>query len=240
VGEHNVFRVSEVIGGIAPYSLTLDDKAFSLGDRIGLDPGSHQLLVSDASGCSFAQTFETTGDRPIDLNKDTTINRGEEIILTGILPGPEENFQYRWRTQEGIICEQCLSITTIPEKTITYFFEINDGSACSATSSVNVLVDTRNLIYIPNAYTPDGDGINDGFVVYDGLGLVEQIESLQIFDRRGLKIYETSNLSSNQEAPNFSTIMRSAIAPQVYMYVIKVRFKHGYEQIIKGDFTILK
>jgi hypothetical protein len=239
-GDGNVFRISQVIGGKAPYAITLDGEAFGLTDRQRLNPGPHQLSVSDISGCSFSQTFEVREDPQLQGERDTTINRGEEITLVGTLPGPEENYQYRWRTSEGIICEQCQTITTNPESTETYFFEINDGSACSATSTFRVFVNTRSLIYIPNAYTPNGDGINDGFVVYDGLELVEQIESLQIFDRRGLKIYETSNLPSNQEAPNFSAIMSEAIAPQVYMYIIRIRFKQGYDQMIKGDFTILR
>ncbi|MCB0686095.1 MAG: hypothetical protein KDC53_06210, partial [Saprospiraceae bacterium] len=68
----------------------------------------------------------------------------------------------------------------------------------------------------------------------------EEIVSLEVFDRRGLRIYHTSHLTANTEAPDFSKIMMEAIAPQIYIYQIIIKFRQGFQRTVTGDFMLLK
>ncbi|NND31592.1 MAG: hypothetical protein HKN76_03305, partial [Saprospiraceae bacterium] len=236
----NTFKIISVKGGTDPYQLNLNGQSIQLTNEIILDPGTHNLRVNDSKGCVDNSVFMVEPASDIRLQRDTTIKLGEELTLFGQLPGPEDSFLFRWIERKGIICEQCRNITISPTATSKYIFEVEDASGCRSRQEYNIRVDSRNLIYIPNAFTPNGDGLNDAFIVYDGLALIEEIVSLDIFDRRGMKIYQAKNLTTNEEAPDFTSIFQEVIGPQVYMYIIEIRFKQGYKQSIKGDFIIVK
>ena len=236
----NSFKITSVTGGTAPYTFQLNNNVIQLNNQIKLDEGSHKLLVTDAKHCSFQSAFEVYPKTDLEFSWDTTITRGTEITLMGKVPDPIEFYDIRWLNRDGTICTDCQTLTISPDQTIKYIFEIVDRDGCRTTQQYTILVDGRNLFYVPNAFTPDYDGVNDAFIVYDGLALIDQIESLEVFDRRGMKIYETKNLVANEEAPNFTSVIEKVIAPQVYLYIMNVRFKEGYNRMIKGDFIVLK
>jgi hypothetical protein len=233
-------EIGSVTGGKPPYLFYLDGQLWDPSSEGSLEGGSHTLQVTDAEGCEYEEAFHVTPADFIRVMEDVEIKRGQELQLTATIAGNTGQLQYHWRSKEGILCQQCTIWTINPEASGRYLFEVTDPDGCKFSDEVQVTVSEQKLYYIPNAFTPNQDGINDGFQVYDVHNLIEEIVSLEIFDRRGVKIFTASHFPSNEEITDFSDTMSQAIAPQVYMYLMRVRFRQGYERQIKGDFILLR
>jgi len=91
-------------------------------------------------------------------------------------------------------------------------------------------------LYIPNAFTPDGDGMNDEFVViYDGLSIVDFRWS--IFDRWGMEVFTTDNMSKGWDGKKDGKPCPGGI----YVYIIRYTLESIQgEQLKKGNVMLIK
>jgi hypothetical protein len=233
-------HLGAVSGGTAPYVFYVDQKKVDPNLPISLSGGLHQLTLEDTKGCTYQEDFTATNGDFIKVTNDTILKRGQEILLIARIQGDTNGLKYHWRSRDGIVCGQCLEYEITPDESGLFIFELVDPDGCRFERAVRITVTQQNLIYVPNAFTPNGDDINDRFIIYDGFNLVEEIVSLEIYDHRGTLIYRGANLASNTEVPELTTIMKKAFAPQVFVYLAYIRYRQGYEQRILGDFIIIR
>jgi gliding motility-associated-like protein len=115
-----------------------------------------------------------------------------------------------------------------------------DTAGCEATDEITIFVDSRGQVYIPNAFSPNGDGINDILIVYAGPG-VKEINVLKIFDRWGELVYEGYNFPPNDPLYGWDGIFRGEpMNPAVFAFFTIVEFINGEKRIIKGDVTLVR
>ncbi|MCB9265001.1 MAG: gliding motility-associated C-terminal domain-containing protein [Lewinellaceae bacterium] len=94
-------------------------------------------------------------------------------------------------------------------------------------------------IYIPNAFSPNGDGVNDFFTLYGGPTL-EEILFLRIFDRWGNMVFERKNFSDNVDAMGWDGNFNGKPSnSSVYAYRAEVRFIGGITKSFRGDIALL-
>jgi gliding motility-associated-like protein len=86
---------------------------------------------------------------------------------------------------------------------------------------------------VPNAFTPNGDGIND-FVRVRGFGIVKM--NWQIYNRWGVKVFESSSVNNGWDGKYKGTLQPQ----EVYNYVLSVEFSDGTKYQKKGDITLLR
>lgn len=233
--------LNEIIGGIGPYQINIDSKDVKPNQIVELaGKDSVAITVTDGIGCVYNQTVPNVQeDFGISLPADTFIHRGENVTLE-VGTDEESDYQISWSNSNDLLCAPCTSIEVQPLLTQTYTFSIRDLSGCLFQEDITVYVDGRNLIYIPNAITLNGDDINDEWIIYDGRDIVREIKSLQIFDRRGSTIMEIFDLSPNEPIPHLKTTLSNVIAPSVLMYRVIVQFKAGFQQTYIGGLNILR
>ncbi|MGN6569599.1 MAG: PKD domain-containing protein, partial [Flavipsychrobacter sp.] len=106
---------------------------------------------------------------------------------------------------------------------------------CSNTDSVEV----RNDCYlsVPNAFTPDGDGVNDYFFPRSLLSSGLTSFKMSIFDRWGELIFQTDNLNGRGWDGRFNNVLQPA---GVYIYIIDITLKNGSVQHYQGNITLLR
>ncbi|MBK9287199.1 MAG: PKD domain-containing protein [Flavobacteriales bacterium] len=96
-----------------------------------------------------------------------------------------------------------------------YIFTVIDQYGCSHTDTITIdALDADARLFAPNAFTPDGDGINDVFTI-GGYG--EKEVDLMIFDRWGEQLYQTTSLLR----PWDGTYNGQPVKQDVYVYVLK-------------------
>jgi len=108
------------------------------------------------------------------------------------------------------------------------------GCADSVKSRVSVTV--PYFFYVPNAFTPDGDGINETFAP-KGAGVDPDNYSMQIFDRTGMLIYSTRNPFDYWDGRN----KYGQMCPEgVYIYIIRLLDLNGDDKEYTGSVTLVR
>ena len=91
-------------------------------------------------------------------------------------------------------------------------------------------------VFIPNAFTPNGDGKNDYFQIYGNLAGVEYVEAM-IFNRWGEKVFESHDYNFQWDG-TYKGVLQD---PQVFVYQIKFAFLDGHVEPLKtGSITLLR
>ena len=106
---------------------------------------------------------------------------------------------------------------------------------CSDTAYQTIVIEPEFVFYIPNAFSPDGDGINDSFI---GKGIFIKKYDMTILDRWGDVIFYTDNVNMPWDGKANNGI--NIALQDVYVYVIKVLdFKDNKHQY-RGKVTLLR
>jgi gliding motility-associated-like protein len=105
---------------------------------------------------------------------------------------------------------------------------------------VNIkLVCESGAVFLPNTFTPNGDGQNDIFYVR-GRG-IKTIKVFRIFNRWGQQVFERSNLNTEDPASGWNgTFHGAALPPDVFIYYAEMVCDTNETFVLKGNVTLLK
>lgn len=118
-------------------------------------------------------------------------------------------------------------------------YDIHLKSYLGCDSLVHLVLDFYK-IFIPNVFSPNGDGLNDTFTVFSGED-VREILSFRVFDRWGGLVYETADLNANEFQNGWDGTRKGKLAgPGAYVYQLKVTFQDGKERDIAGTVTLIR
>jgi gliding motility-associated-like protein len=151
-----------------------------------------------------------------------------------------------WSPAAGLDCNNCLTPTAAPQATTTYYATIYysmNGVTCTQTDSAAITVFEscgESPIYVPNTFTPNGDGLNDGFTIR-GSG-ISKVKSFRIFDRWGAMVFSTENAPVNSAAATWSgtTMNGKELNPGVFVYVYEIICMNNELLTGKGNITLIK
>jgi len=149
--------------------------------------------------------------------------------------------QIDWYTQDSLDCIQdCFQQQVSPNSTTLYEVEVMDENGCIDVSNVIVNVQFDRAVYIPNAFSPNGDGINDFFRVF-GNSSVLQVRNMLIADRWGEIVYEAENIRLEEEQRFWDGIHRGEyMNDDVLVYYVVVEYIDGRTEEFKGDVTLMR
>ncbi len=224
----------EFMGALIP----LDALPYTLP---GLGAGTYELAITDASGLTVAATVALP-DPPelfLDLGGPIEVFLGESVKLQPTVTGVPASWQ--WSPPDYLDCTDCPSPTAVmPLQNITYTAVVSDTAGCTSADSVVVLVRKRKAVYVPNVFSPDGDGFNDRFYIQAGPE-VAMLRDFRIFDRWGNLVFETRELLPNDYAGGWDGSWKGQPAQQgVYVYTFVVEYLDGTTQRYRGDVTLVR
>ena len=119
---------------------------------------------------------------------------------------------------------------------------MTDINGCQASASITVDVDYNRDVYIPNIFSPNGDGRNDEFKIFTGLGVVS-INYINIYDRWGNLVHvEGQQMPSPTGTGNWDGSFNGKyLNPGVYVYVTEITFVDNNTTLTySGDVTLVK
>ncbi len=237
--------VNTVMGGMSPHIFAIDGENFqSFALFPDLAVGPHTLWVQDADGCTVPYEFEIQSPPPlvVSLPNDTTINIGNFLTLPVTINQPVDTIF--WNESSGINCDSisCLRPEVQPFLNSSYIVTVGNvnGDGCYASDTMSVIVNKERPFYIPSAFSPNGDGINDRFVLSPGPNTAI-IHSVRIYNRWGALLFEIPEFLPNQPLIGWDGTFRGQfVTSGVYIYVIDVSFVDGERQILSGDVTVVR
>jgi len=202
--------------------------------------GDYVLTVGDADGCSDTAAFRVSESLVsiFATPNDTTILQGASVIIS--ILGGNSQLNYSWTPSTNLTCTDCSTSIATPDDDILYTISVTDSLGCTDVATVQIFVDTIPLprIYVPNAFTPNGDGVNDAFFVYVKNELTFH---LLIFDRWGEMLFETTNPLEGWNGEYRGKLCN----PGVYVYYVDVKFADNTEpddfsDYQKGSLTLIR
>lgn len=242
--------IDTVWGGTPPYAYILNQGGevpiFGFPTEVsGLGAGLYDLTVVDAVGCEVSAQDILLRDPvevALDLGPDLEVTLGDEIELEALIfPGVFDP-RVIWEPMiPGASCDSCTNPIFKPLETATYSATYISELGCRATDDITITVDRRALIYVPNAFSPNGDGINDVFYIHAKPGSVTEIKRFLVFDRWGEKVYEYYNFQPNNPASEWDGWFRGQLMdPQVFAWFAEIEFIDGRVELFEGDITLVR
>jgi gliding motility-associated-like protein len=201
----------------------------------------YQVTGKDRFNC-FSQSLEipiTVFPVPeVDAGKDVTMNVGGSVKLTPKISA--DVTEVTWSPTDQMMRSEYPSITVRPRQTTTYTVEVSNPGKCYAKDEVNVIVTCDgNNVFVPNTFSPNGDGMNDVFYPR-GTGLF-RIKSMKLFNRWGQMVFQKNEISANDVNAGWNgTLSGQPLSSDVYVYVIEVLCDNNTSMILKGDVTLLR
>jgi len=212
------------------------------GEEFDVDNPTGEVYLENASvnGCdsTIIVNLDFSNDNAPDFDivilsaqdNNYTLSTSSEVILDSIV----------WEGSSQLSCELCPDVSFMISETTVISATGYYGENCIVFASVNlvpVLIDTSK-IYIPTIFSPNGDGVNDRFL----LGSAEDIfiSSFFVFDRWGNKVWGRKNMNTNDPDASWDGKYNGqALQPGVYIYVFKIINGDNSEELISGEITII-
>ena len=223
-------------GAIAPYSYSLNGGAFQASNTFnGLPAGVHTITIRDNACGTLTKTI-TVATRPspaVSAGPDVTIVDGDEATL--VATSSSSNGTNSW-TPSGSIVSGGNTLTPVvkPNVSTTYTFRFQDSNGCVATDDAFVTV-IPYCIKVMDAFTPNGDGMNDRWLVTNGAPCTKK-NAVTIFNRYGHVVYKSDDYKNDWDG----TYNGKPVPDATYYYVVTLQLINGKSVYLKGDVTILR
>ncbi|MEK7253954.1 MAG: gliding motility-associated C-terminal domain-containing protein [Bacteroidota bacterium] len=246
-GSNTFITVDSVWGGNqATYQFNVDQGINRLpGEPAPIFAGEHTIEVVDVvNGCTADTTIfiEQPQELVLELPEVVEIELGDSLTRldpTILSTLPIDTFL--WSPPDQLSCTDCKNPLVNAVQSMLYTLTIVDVNGCSATAQVFVDVDKNRNVYIPNIFSPNGDGFNDKFQVFTGVGVVN-INFARVYDRWGELVFEDTNVPPSPDGtPGWDGVFRGQrMKPAVFMYLVEVEFLDGEVLLYRGDVTLVR
>jgi gliding motility-associated-like protein len=194
---------------------------------------TYTVVVSTGSCADTAIYIVTVNPLPTaSASGDTSITYGNTVQLHSSGGGT-----YNWIPSTGLSCTDCPNPVATPTAATQYCVIVKNSAGCTDSACITVRINLEcgdnGDLYVPNGFSPNGDGQND--VLYVRGGGVTSIY-WAIYDRWGEKVFETTNSKQGWDG----TYKGKELNPAVFVYYLKVNCFSGIEIIKKGNVAIIK
>ena len=201
----------------------------------------YSVVGYDSLGC-----FRDTASSQIVVYTYPTVELGPDIILsagntqtispvyTGVIS------KYTWLPAKYLSCNDCPNPTLTAKDNITYRLRVQNAGGCTAEDAFSVIVNCdRSIIFIPNTFSPNDDGVNDRFYPR-GTG-INTISYMRVFNRWGELVYSKRGLSANDPAAGWDGMYKGTKSPMgVYTYSIEIVCQNSRLLKFVGNLTLIQ
>ena len=239
-GEPTAMVIIEANGGFGGLSYSVNDEEYYSSNTIlNLSNQNYVIYVQDEAGCTVSEPINIVGPSPLII---------ESILSTPATCGEEGgSLSFNVSGGTGVICISLSGNTSTPcgNQILgllpgSQHIEIEDELGCKLDTTVHVL-QSKCPVYVPNAFSPNGDGINEDFRIFTVEGIEAQIVLFMVFDRWGEHIYEAYDFSIHSSSQWWDgTFKGEGMSPGVYAYYIEIRFENGDTETFEGGISLIK
>ncbi len=203
--------------------------AGSTAQLTGLSGGSYNVTITDDNGCEITTGYFLNSLTPptTSVGSDLTIEPGENVTLVAAPNNPD--YTYTWTGSDGSTFTGN-NINVSPQEEVTYSVSVSYFDCPEVSDQLTVFVLELEAFAIPNAFSPNEDGLNDDFFI---LGTVEVLD-FQVYNRWGERVHD--NVTTGWDGRYKGELQPS----DTYVYYIRVRRNNGVEETFSGDVTLIR
>ena len=222
-----------------PYQFSIDNgiPQYS-GDFYNLSAGAHTITATNINGCTSTIPVVVLEPLPIvvDVVPDTVILPLGSVQQVQVTYLNASNVTYAWTPELGLSCTDCANPLVSPfyrQDYVVTISMVNGTATCYGSATLHADVLDPLPVFVPNSFSPNGDGNNDLFQIY-GQGI--KTVDLKIFNRWGELVYESNNQFDGWDG----TYKGQVQLPQVFTYATKITFLNDKKLDKKGTVTLVR
>lgn len=191
-------------------------------------------LAGTSNNCTDSISFTlTVNEMPeVTISGTSAINACEEAVLIADVDGPMGG-TYNWTPLVNLTCNTCQTASAAPTATQNYTVTYTTPQGCSDSASVTVTIVSIFNYFMPTAFTPNKDGVNDTLHIH-GKGI--ETVSLKLFNRIGEKVFETSSIYEGWDGTQNGVPVNNG----TYIYVLDLVYCNGEKVKEHGNVTLVK
>ncbi|HNA42534.1 MAG TPA: gliding motility-associated C-terminal domain-containing protein, partial [Saprospiraceae bacterium] len=239
-------KFDNIQGGTSPYTVFLNNVDFGSAQYFTkLPPGTYELKISDANGCTSTQTITITEPEKIylELGSDVTVELGDSVHIEPFINIPLSNIDTIIWTPlingPNGVCAGCFDHVLYPYYTTPLEMLVIDNKGCRVSDQMHITVDVVRQIFFPNIFSPNEDALNERFYPFADDRVVK-IHEFRVFDRWGNMVFEQTNFLPNDYDKGWDgTRNGKHLNAGVYVYYAVVEFRDGAKKVFKGDVTLV-
>ncbi len=237
-------QIDSIIGGTPPYTYQINDGDFQSSPTFSnLTAGQYLMTLQDSLACQFDTILSIldTISFELDIGEDLTVDQGTVINLEAMSNVP--NNQIAVISWQGIPIPDCNTPCFTPSfaanKSTTIQAILTTLEGCQLKDELALTVLSEAAIYIPNVFSPNGDGINDFFTIYSNAG-INKITKVAIFNRSGGLVFESNTVLPNEQNTIWDGRQNNEpVSADVYAYLVIYETQDGQSVKISGMVTLL-
>ncbi|MFT3827350.1 MAG: gliding motility-associated C-terminal domain-containing protein [Chitinophagaceae bacterium] len=194
----------------------LSDNAIANPFASPTDTITYAVIVFNTFGCTdTVQTKVNVWKKPVaNAGPDKKIREGQSVLLEGAAAGT--NVSWYWTPPSYLSSSTDLQPSASPTQDITYTLHVVSNNGCG-TNTDNVFVRVFKSVKIPNAFSPNGDGINDKWVI-EALETYSQ-SVIEVYNRNGQLIFRNQGYTRSWDG-NYNG---KPVPVGTYYYVIDLK-----------------
>ncbi len=226
---HNAFTVTPGTG----VSVNADSSLFAFAPAVTT---TYKVISSGICGSGDTVTFTVrvsagpTADFVFDPAKPDV---NDPVIL--LRNKSRDASLYAWYNSDNVFLssDKDYHLPNPGEGEFCYTLIARDSVNCADTVKKCVTVEKAGIIFIPNSFSPNGDGNNDVFKVY---GVNIQLENFSVFNRYGERVFYTTDINRGWDGKYKSALCDMG----TYYYLVRYRNSEGEKLTMKGDVGLLR
>lgn len=208
---------------------TLSDPTSDVTQAYPTEPTTYTVTGTLAACVNTADVFVDIQSPTANAGPDTTIYFGEVANLDA-----SGGVDYSWSPTTGLDDPNIPDPTAAPDVTTTYTVTVTTDIGCVFTDQMTVYVSSDAIVGVPNAFSPNGDGINDGFSII----IRGQLSAyhLQVYNRWGQQLFETEDQGFAWQGE----IDNEAQPLGTYVYYLNYTDMNGENFTQQGNFILVR
>lgn len=233
-------EIQNVQGGYPPYEYYINGESNGSPRIENLTSGLKAIQVHDRYGCVSSQSIRLTDPPEFKLMPipDTQLVLGEPLTVSIQASDPISSLEAEPNILEN--CPSCTEVTFVPFHSTEVEVVATNSAGCTSTIRFYIEVDDENLpIVFPNAFSPNGDGVNDDFRFIAPPYLITRIREIRILDRWGNEVYSSLERTDGRDVVLWDGMTQSQqVEPGLYAYICEVELINGETRLYSGEVLI--
>jgi gliding motility-associated-like protein len=211
-----------------------------IGNSTYSNSGTYVTTIKRVGQCDSIVTANISVEKnfAISVTPDVVIEKGEKTEIK-VSVNPSGTYTYDWTPKDFLTCSTCASAFSEPPNSTKYIITVSAGDIrCAKKTEANIKVISG--VYVPTAFSPNGDAVNDIFYIIGSKG-VRIIKEILIYNRWGELIFRDENFQTGDPSHGWDGTYRGKnLMPDSFTYKIIAEMKNGEVNDFTGAFTLLR